>query len=184
MTTALAPVAVSQTSLTPVLTTEQKELQEQIGTPKTFWARTKELLAAGWAKLSGALQWGANLANSTREKLYQYIGSNPALLDQVMKQADVMLTQPDVQAKLKMIPQAVQKEVLHAAIAWTVKAPGAEEQWTAIKEKYGPAVTEAVLNVAVATVSVAAEAAWEAISERMSSKSAPVARPADGFSAR
>ncbi len=187
MTTALPTSAASQATLTPVLSPEQKELQGQIGTPQTWLGWAKEKLAAGYKTLMGAFTWAKGAADVSREKLYQYIGSNPQLLEMVKGQAEKLLDRPEVQAKLKLVPTSIQKELLHAAIEWSVKAPGAQEKWNAIKEKYGPVVTDALISLATTALGVAVQAAWEAMTSGTNGgtvRVVPMKPMADGFSAR
>ncbi len=188
--TTLAPVAgntVSQVSLAPVvLSPEQTKLQEQIGTPSKFAAWAKGAWASMVAKWNAAsaavspyLEKAKAYGSAAYEAVGKYIGSDPKKVEWIKLQAAKQLAKPEIQAKLKLIPAVTQAKLLDVAVDAALNAPGAKEKWNAIKAEYGPVVTQAIWDVAVAAGQAAAGALLEAVTGTVSSmRVAPVR---DGF---
>lgn len=195
MTATIAPSinTVSATSLSPVLSTEQKELQDQIGNSGTF----KKWFSGAWESMKSFFSKAGEWLNSRRDTAAAWVARNEWALPYIHQGAEMILARPEVQDGLKkaaarlspevaekVMDPAVQKELVNAAIDVGLKVPGADAKFAELKAKYGPIVMEEAkkigtnaMNSVIGLVLKNATSAIGSVRDSFGSTKAPAANP-------
>lgn len=195
MTTAAITTA-STSSLSPVLSAEQKDLQGQIGNEGTWKSWFSKTFASAKGMFTKVMDW----LKARRETVSTFFRNNPQYVGWVRKGAEMILNRPETQASLqkmasrlpgelgkKLMEPEVQKELLNAAIDVGLKLDGAEAKVEELKAKYGPVVMEEMEKLAKLAFSSVVEMVGKQVGKIVTSVSsmardtfgsAPVAAPA------
>ncbi len=194
--TTTAITTTSASSLTPVLSTEQKDLQGQIGNSGTWSAWFSKTFASAKSVFGKVMEW----LKARRETISTFFRNNPQYIGWVRKGGEFILNRPETQATLqkmanrlpteigkKLMEPEVQKELLNAAIDVGLKLEGSETKFEELKAKYGPLVMEEMDKLAKLAFSSIVEMVGKQVGKIVSSvtsaardsfSSAPVAAPA------